>query len=137
MTGRTYRYFTGTPLYPFGHGLGYSQFKYRKPKVRNTGSGKELVLKLKNKGRMDGDEIVQVYVSRPDDTEGPVKALKAFKRVPVKAGKTVKVVIPLDEETFEWWNPESGRMEYRAGDYILHVGGSSDASVQKTVKVSI
>ena len=137
MTGRTYRYFTGTPLYPFGHGLGYSQFKYRKPKVRNTGSGKELVLKLKNKGRMDGDEIVQVYVSRPDDTEGPVKALKAFKRVPVKAGKTVKVVIPLDEETFEWWNPESGRMEYRAGEYILHVGGSSDASVQKTVKVRI
>ena len=137
MTGRTYRFFTGTPLYPFGHGLGYSQFKYRKPKVRNTGSGKELVLKLKNKGRMDGDEIVQVYVSRPDDTEGPVKALKAFKRVPVKAGKTVKVVIPLDEETFEWWNPESGRMEYRAGEYILHVGGSSDASVQKTVKVRI
>ena len=137
MTGRTYRYFTGTPLYPFGHGLGYSEFKYRRPRVRNTGSGKELVLKLKNKGRMDGDEIVQVYVSRPDDTEGPVKALKAFKRVPVKAGKTVKVVIPLDEETFEWWNPESGRMEYRAGDYILHVGGSSDASVQKTVKVSI
>lgn len=137
MTGRTYRYFTGTPLYPFGHGLGYSEFKYRRPKVRNTGSGKELVLRLKNKGRMDGDEIVQVYLSRPDDTEGPVKALKAFKRVPVKAGKMVKVVIPLDKETFEWWNPESGRMEYRAGEYILHVGGSSDASVQKTVKVRI
>lgn len=137
MTGRTYRYFTGTPLYPFGHGLGYSEFKYRRPRVRNTGSGKELVLRLKNKGRMDGDEIVQVYLSRPDDTEGPVKALKAFKRVPVKAGKTVKVVIPLDKETFEWWNPESGRMEYRAGEYILHVGGSSDASVQKTVKVRV
>lgn len=137
MTGRTYRYFTGTPLYPFGHGLGYSEFKYRRPRVRNTGSGKELVLRLKNKGRMDGDEIVQVYLSRTDDTEGPVKALKAFKRVPVKAGKTVKVVIPLDKETFEWWNPESGRMEYRAGEYILHVGGSSDASVQKTVKVRI
>jgi len=137
MTGRTYRFFTGTPLYPFGHGLGYSEFKYRRPRVRNTGSGKELVLRLKNKGRMDGDEIVQVYLSRPDDTEGPVKALKAFKRVPVKAGKTVKVVIPLDKETFEWWNPESGRMEYRAGKYILHVGGSSDASVQKTVKVRI
>ena len=137
MTGRTYRYFTGRPLYPFGHGLGYSEFKYRRPRVRNTGSGKELVLRLKNKGRMDGDEIVQVYLSRPDDTEGPVKALKAFKRVPVKAGKTVKVVIPLDKETFEWWNPESGRMEYRAGEYILHVGGSSDASVQKTVKVRI
>lgn len=137
MTGRTYRYFTGTPLYPFGHGLGYSEFKYRRPRVRNTGSGKELVLRIKNKGRMDGDEIVQVYLSRPDDTEGPVKALKAFKRVPVKAGKTVKVVIPLDKETFEWWNPESGRMEYRAGEYILHVGGSSDASVQKTVKVRI
>ena len=137
MAGRTYRYFTGTPLYPFGHGLGYSEFKYRRPRVKTVDGGKALVLKLKNKGRMDGDEIVQVYVSRPDDKEGPVKALKAFKRVSVKAGETVKVVIPLGEETFEWWNPESDKMEYRAGEYILRVGGSSDASVQKTVKVRI
>ena len=137
MTGRTYRYFTGTPLYPFGHGLGYSEFKYRRPRVKNVEGGKALVLKLRNKGRMDGDEIVQVYVSRPDDKEGPVKALKAFKRVSVKAGKTVKVVIPLGEETFEWWNPESNKMEYRSGDYVIHVGGSSDVSVQKTVKVRI
>ena len=66
-----------------------------------------------------------------------MKALKAFKRVSVKAGETVKVVIPLGEETFEWWNPESDKMEYRAGEYILRVGGSSDASVQKTIKVRI
>ncbi len=137
MAGRTYRYFTGTPLYPFGHGLGYSEFKYRRPKVRTIEGNRSLVLKLRNKGKMDGDEIVQVYVSRPDDKEGPVKTLKAFKRVSVKAGRTVRVVIPLDDETFEWWNPESCKMEVLGGEYILRVGGSSDGSVQKTVKVKI
>ena len=137
MAGRTYRYFTGTPLYPFGHGLGYSEFKYRRPKVRTVDGNRSLVLKLRNKGKMDGDEIVQVYVSRPDDKEGPVKTLKAFKRVSVKAGRTVKVVIPLEDETFEWWNPESGKMEVLGGEYILHVGGSSDDSALKTVKVKI
>ena len=137
MAGRTYRYFTGTPLYPFGHGLGYSEFKYRRPKVRTVDGNRSLVLKLRNKGKMDGDEIVQVYVSRPDDKEGPVKTLKAFKRVSVKAGRTVKVVIPLEDETFEWWNPESGKMEVLGGEYILHVGGSSEDSALKTVKVKI
>ncbi|MBP5217814.1 MAG: glycoside hydrolase family 3 C-terminal domain-containing protein [Bacteroidales bacterium] len=137
MAGRTYRYFTGTPLYPFGHGLGYSEFKYRRPKVRTVDGNRSLVLKLRNKGKMDGDEIVQVYVSRPDDKEGPVKTLKAFKRLSVKAGRTVKVVIPLEDETFEWWNPESGKMEVLGGEYILHVGGSSEDSALKTVKVKI
>ena len=137
MAGRTYRYFTGTPLYPFGHGLGYSEFKYRRPKVRTVDGNRSLVLKLRNKGKMDGDEIVQVYVSRPDDKEGPVKTLKAFKRVSVKAGRTVKVVISLEDETFEWWNPESGKMEVLGGEYILHVGGSSEDSALKTVKVKI
>lgn len=137
MAGRTYRYFTGSPLYPFGHGLGYSEFKYRKPKVKTIDDRKAIVLKIKNKGRMDGDEIVQVYVSRPDDKEGPVKTLKAFKRVSLKAGRSVKVTIPLDEDTFTWWNPESGRMEYREGEYELHIGGSSDAKAQKTLKVKI
>ena len=138
MDGRTYRYFRGTPLYPFGHGLSYTSFKYGRPKVKTLEDGsKALVVKVRNKGRRDGDEIVQLYVSRPDDAEGPVKALRGMKRVSLKAREAVKVTIPLDGETFTWWDPEAGRMEYRHGEYVLRVGGSSADKSLKKVKTVI
>ena len=138
MEGRTYRYFRGTPLYPFGHGLSYTSFKYGRPKVKTLEDGsKALVVKVRNKGRRDGDEIVQLYVSRPDDAEGPVKALRGMKRVSLKAREAVKVTIPLDGETFTWWDPEAGRMEYRHGEYVLRVGGSSADKSLKKVKTVI
>ena len=120
MEGRTYRYFRGTPLYAFGHGLSYTTFKYGRPKVKTLEDGtKAVVVKVKNRGRRDGDEIVQLYVSRPDDAEGPVKALRGIKRVSLKAREAVKVAIPLDDETFSWWDPEKGRVVSRAGDCVL------------------
>ncbi|MBQ8061659.1 MAG: glycoside hydrolase family 3 C-terminal domain-containing protein [Bacteroidales bacterium] len=135
MTGRTYRFFTGKPLYPFGHGLSYTSFKYRKPKVRTLEDGsKVLVVKVKNRGRRDGDEIVQLYISKPDDAEGPVKVLRGMQRVSIKARQTVTVTIPLDEETFNWWNPESGRMQPCPGNYVLAVGGSSADNDLKKIK---
>ena len=138
MSGRTYRYFRGTPLYPFGHGLSYSTFKYGRPRVKKMADGaKALVVRVKNKGRADGDEIVQLYVSRPDDAEGPSQALRGVKRVSIKARKAAKVVIPVDEETFNWWNPESGRVDFRSGEYILHVGGTSAAEGQRSVKIKV
>ena len=138
MQGRTYRYFKGKPLYPFGYGLSYTSFKYGKPKVKTLADGsKALVVKVKNRGRKDGDEIVQLYVSRPDDKEGPVKALKGMTRVTLKARESVKVVLPLDEDTFNWWDPETGRVNYREGEYILHVGGSSADSSLKTRKIVV
>ena len=121
MEGHTYRYFRGNPLYPFGYGLSYTTFEYGQASVKKG----ELVFKLKNTGRKDGTEIVQLYVSRPDDKKGPVKTLRAFRRVDVPAGKSVTVRLPLKDEMFEWWNGESGRMEVRQGDYILHYGASS------------
>ena len=121
MEGHTYRYFRGNPLYPFGYGLSYTSFEYGKASVRNG----ELTFRLKNTGKTDGTEIVQLYVSRPDDRKGPVKTLRAFRRVDVPAGKSVTVRIPLSDETFEWWNESNGRMEVRHGDYILHYGASS------------
>ncbi len=121
MEGHTYRYFRGNPLYPFGYGLSYTSFEYGKASVRNG----ELTFKLKNTGKTDGTEIVQLYVSRPDDRKGPVKTLRAFRRVDVPAGRSVTVRIPLSDETFEWWNESNGRMEVRYGDYILHYGASS------------
>lgn len=128
MEGHTYRYFRGTPLYPFGYGLSYTTFEYGKASVKKG----ELLFKLKNTGRKDGTETVQLYVSRPDDKKGPVKTLRAFRRVDVAAGKAVTVNIPLKDEMFEWWNPETGKMEIRHGEYVLHYGASS--SDVKSVK---
>lgn len=138
MEGRTYRYFRGTPLYAFGHGLSYTTFKYGKPRVKNLADGtKAVVVKVKNRGRRDGDEIVQLYVSRPDDAQGPIKALRGVKRVSLKSHKAQKVVIPIDDETFNWWDAEAGRVVPRSGEYVLYVGGSSADSAQKTIKVTI
>ena len=138
MEGRTYRYFRGRPLYPFGHGLSYTTFKFRRPKVKTLEDGsKALVVKVKNAGRRDGEEIVQLYMSRPDDAEGPVKSLRGMQRISLQARKSAKVVMTLDEETFNWWDPESGRVVPRGGEYVLHVGGSSCDRALKTVKVNI
>lgn len=138
MSGRTYRFMREEPLYPFGYGLSYTSFSYGSPKVRTRADGsKELVVKVRNTGKMDGEEIVQLYVSRPDDPRGPVKTLRGFRRVGIAAGKTVEVRFPLDAETFLWWNEAASGMESLVGKYVLHVGGTSMSSGLKNVKVTL
>lgn len=134
MKGRTYRYFD-KPLFPFGHGLSYTTFKFGKGKVVASADGKqEFVVKVKNTGKRDGENVVQLYVSRPDDAQGPIKTLRGYKRVSLKAGESAEVRIPVDEETFLWWNPASGRMNPLAGEYLLHYGDTSDGAKLKTIK---
>ena len=123
MKGHTYRFFEGNPLYPFGYGLSYTQFRYKRAKVRNN----TLIIPVKNTGKRDATEVVQVYVRRKDDPAGPSKTLRAFRRVTIPAGKTVKVTIPLDDETFLWWSEEAQDMVPLPGKYELLYGGSSDA----------
>ncbi|MBR5493085.1 MAG: glycoside hydrolase family 3 C-terminal domain-containing protein [Alistipes sp.] len=134
MKGRTYRYFDGKPQFAFGHGLSYTTFKFGKGKVVKGTDGAEFVVKVKNTGKRDGDNVVQLYVSRPDDAEGPIKTLRGYKRVSLKAGEAAEVRIPVDEETFLWWNPESGRMNPMAGEYVLHYGDTSDDAGLKQIK---
>lgn len=106
MTGRTYRYMKETPLFPFGHGLSYTTFKYGKLKMNDdkiaAGQNLNLAIPVTNTGSRDGDEVVQVYLKKMDDTEGPVKTLRAFKRVRIPAGKTVEVKFSLDDTQLEW-----------------------------------
>ena len=125
MEGHTYRYFRGEPLYPFGFGLSYTTFSYGEAKVK----GKKIVIPVTNTGDLDGDEVVQLYVRKPDDVAGPNKTLRAFRRVSIPAGQTVQVTIPLDKETFIWWDEKAQDMVPVRGNYELLYGGSS-ADVQ-------
>ncbi|MCR4569799.1 MAG: glycoside hydrolase family 3 C-terminal domain-containing protein, partial [Bacteroidales bacterium] len=122
MKGRTYRYFTGSPLFAFGHGLSYTTFQYGKARVR----GNSIEIPVRNTGNRDADEVVQLYVRRPSDAEGPLKSLRAFRRVTVPSGKTVKVYLPLTEETFLGWSEAAQDMVPLSGKWELLYGGSSD-----------
>jgi len=121
MKGRTYRFFEEEPLFPFGFGLSYTQFAYGEAKVK----GNKLVLEVNNIGPVDGDEVVQLYVRRPSDAEGPQKTLRAYKRVHVPSGQSVEVSLPLTEDTFLWWDEAKQRMVPQKGEWELLYGGSS------------
>ena len=133
MPGHTYRYFKGKPLFPFGHGLSFSKFKYRRARLTDG----VLRIKVKNRGKMDGDEVVQVYVKKADDVDGPVMSLRGFKRVHVKAGKKAVVEIPLSAENIDLFNPETGKMEAASGKYIVYYGGTSDITKLRKLKLTI
>lgn len=135
MKGRTYRYFEGKPLYPFGHGLSYTTFKFGKARIAETADGsKALVVTVRNTGKRAGEDVVQLYISRADDPEGPIKTLRGFKRVALKAGEQAEVSIPINDDTFLWWNPATGRMNPMEGEYTLHYGDTSDSKSLKTIK---
>ncbi len=120
MQGRTYRFFEGEPLFPFGFGLSYTAFEYGEPAVR----GGRLTVKLTNKGSREGTETVQLYVRRPGD-DGPHLTLRGFRRVTLAAGESAKVHFRLDDEVFSWW--DGSEVRPLEGEWELLVGGSSDA----------
>ncbi|MBP2161151.1 MULTISPECIES: glycoside hydrolase family 3 C-terminal domain-containing protein [Asticcacaulis] len=99
MNGRTYRYFAGEALYPFGFGLSYTTFAYGKPVVDRSrlaaGEGATVSVEVTNTGGRDGDEVVQLYVTRQADG-APIRALKGFQRMALKAGETRRVTFTLD-----------------------------------------
>ena len=92
---------------------------------------------MANTGKRSGTEIVQVYVHKVNDTDGPIKTLRGFQRVDVAAGKTVQTVINLPYTSFEFFDRVSGEMVVTAGEYEVLYGNSSDAKDLKTVMVTI
>ena len=123
MQGRTYRYFTGSPLFAFGFGLSYTTFEYGQARVQR----RKLVIPVTNTGTREADEVVQLYVRRPADAEGPLKSLRGFRRVTIGPGETVEVVFPLTDEVFLGWSDSAQDMVPLKGDWELLYGGSSDA----------
>ncbi len=135
MAGRTYRYFKGEPLFAFGHGLSYTTFDVQSPKYD---AAKETVsVVVENTGKADGQTVIQVYVRRTDDVEGPIKTLRGFKRVALRAGEKKTLEIDLPRRSFEFWNSDVGAMCVTAGNYELMVGTSSTDSELKKFTVEI
>ncbi len=141
MKGRTYRYMTEAPLFPFGYGLSYTTFQYGNAALSapTIGYGEKVTLTIpvSNIGKKDGEEVVQVYVRRPGDTEGPSRALRAFKRVAIAKGQASQVEIPLLKEDFEWFDTNTNTMRPIEGEYELLYGGSSDMNHLKSVSITV
>ncbi len=138
--GRTYRYFRDKPLYPFGYGLSYTSFSYGKPAcpaVAPVGKPVILTVKVKNTGKRPGEEVVQLYIRNPQDPAGPVKSLRAYRRIPLKAGKTAKVQFELSQKSFEFWDPDTKTMAVKPGKYEILCGGSSDEAVLTCCEVTL
>ena len=128
MKGRTYRYFND-PLFAFGYGLSYTNFEIGEAKMQ----GKEsITIPVTNTGKRNGTEVVQVYIRNLGDAAGPLKSLRAFQRVNVKAGETVTATLKLDANAFEFWDPETNTMRIKPGKYeILYGNSSMDKDLKK------
>lgn len=137
MTGRTYRYMQDVPLFPFGYGLSYTTFGYGKTVLDKNeltaGQSLKLTVPVTNTGKRNGEEVVQVYLRKQGDAEGPIKTLRAFKRVSILAGKTVNVEFDLKDKELEWWDDQSNTVRVCPGNYDIMVGGSSkEEDLQRT-----
>ena len=124
--GHDYVEMSADPLYPFGYGLSYTTFEYDGLTVSGKVPDVEVTVNVKNTGSRDGDEVVQLYVVDPlASTVRPRKQLRAFRRVPVKAGETVPVTLRLGPDAFSLVNA-AGNTVIEKGDFILQVGASSE-----------
>jgi beta-glucosidase len=129
MTGRTYRYMKQTPLFHFGYGLSYTTFEYGqmaldKSKIK-AGESLNFSVPITNTGKVNGEEVVQVYLRKHHDSEGPNKTLRAFKRVNIPTGKTINIDFSLTDKQLEWWDTGSNTMKVCTGNYDIMIGSSS------------
>ncbi|MCO6147959.1 glycoside hydrolase family 3 C-terminal domain-containing protein [Flavobacterium sp. NRK1] len=138
--GRTYMYFKGKPLYAFGYGLSYTTFTYKGIDVEKEsikkGEAITVNVTVTNTGNRDGEEVVQLYIKHTDSkVERPVKELKAFKRVMLKAGETKTIPLTLRAKDLEYWNTKNQRFELEKESIELQAGGASDAiTVTRTIR---
>ena len=126
LSNRTYKYFKGGVLYPFGYGLSYSQFKYSNLIINEKENTIDVEFDVKNIGRYDGDEVAQVYVQL-SEYEGvvPEKELRGFKRVHLKKGEKQRVSVSLRREDLRYWSESKSKFIYPAGFPKIMVGTSS------------
>ncbi|MDX1641641.1 MAG: fibronectin type III-like domain-contianing protein, partial [Balneolaceae bacterium] len=136
--------FKGDVLYPFGYGLSYTSFDYSNLELENSEypaeDGGEFTVSadITNSGDVDGDEVVQLYLSYPNGSDSRlVKELKAFKRVNIPAGETRSVEFTLNGDSFAHWNDEEGMMAVHPGEVEVMVGKSAnDILLNATLQIN-
>lgn len=126
--GRTYMYHQGPVLYPFGYGLSYSDFAYEKiESFKQDKKNIRVTVSVKNTSGRDGEEVVQLYASYPESkVERPSKQLRAFRRIPIKAGETRKVTLTVPKEELGYWNEGKQMFVVEPGTVKLLIGASSE-----------
>lgn len=139
MDGRTYRYFTGKPLYEFGYGLSYTTFEYSNLLLSNdnisANGSTSLFVDVKNTGKVKGEEVIQLYIKPVDDYKLQ-KSLKGFNRITLEPGENKTVEFKITPQLLERWAEENG-MAVQSGKYVIMVGSSSDNMRLKTVELSV
>jgi beta-glucosidase len=135
MANRTYRYFRGEPLYPFGHGLSYTTFEYEDLRLSAdaiaTDGSLSVQVEVVNTGKRAGDEVVQLYITYPDTSpRNPIHQLRGFIRVHLKAGESGTVTFSLDREDLGLVN-DAGQRVVETGEYRVYVGGCQPVGADK------
>ncbi len=126
MKGRTYRYFTGEPLFEFGFGLSYSTFEYSNLTIpfRSIKEISHVWVSVKNSGIVDGDEVAQLYISRKNaDEQYPIRTLKGLQKVHLKAGESKVLKFELSFNDFSVLDTNFERI-VETGEFEISVGGS-------------
>lgn len=141
MQGHTYRYFEGSPLFPFGHGLTYGEIAYTKlrssHKRLKPSQEMRVSVWVENRSERPLCEVVQLYIARPSDNEGPQQTLRGMRRVEVAPHGRCRVDFTLSPTDFAWFNPNTERMEPLKGEYEVRVGGSSEKQHQLVTCVEL
>ena len=141
MRGHTYRYFTGSPLFAFGHGLSYTTFELGEVSADRSqlsvGESMQLTVSLYNRGEVAATEVLQLYLERLANDEGPQQTLRKFSHVSLQPGEGKQVTLDLSYDDFAWFNAATNRMTPLKGSYLVRVGGSSDKTLHRTLRVEI
>ena len=141
MENRTYRYFRGKALYPFGYGLSYTTFSIGKGQLSASTMNKDgkvtLTVPVTNTGKREGTETVQVYVKALDYPDAPIKSLKGFQKLSLKAGETATATITLDGEAFEYYDESIDELSTRPGRYQILYGNSSQEKDLKMISLFV
>ena len=140
MKGRTYRYMNDA-LFPFGYGLSYTNFEIGNATLSkatiNANETVQLSILVRNTGKQNGTEVVQVYVHKVNDVDGPLKTLRGFKRVIIAAGKSEQITIDLPPSSFEFYDWSQRKMAVTPGEYEVYYGNSSDVKDLKMINILI
>jgi beta-glucosidase len=142
MTGRTYRFFKGEPLYAFGHGLSYTSFSYANLRTSKESAGPNdtvmVSVDITNSGKRAGDEVVQLYVEHVGSSvERPIRDLRGYRRLTLAPGETKTVQLPLPVSSLAYWDESSHRWAIEAEQVRIRVGASSaDLRLDHVIRVT-